>query len=365
MNHSLSHLFVSGVFRNSPFISTRGRVILESFRFQRSFSCAVLTSGFTKVFSSVFHQNLDTCVHIRSLECINQSYFTQFSFTFDSVNVFRNCIFRSISSSHRSSGILFQINGLLEISFCVFSDLSASYSGWGGTALYVTSGTSVFLHCNTFSYCRSPHGASYGIHTDQYSIGNVTYALNSESFVGYKGIQGHSSFLGGRVSFNCLDNNASHIESSGNSGMLFLLVIPTNCDTIRRCLLANSKVSTLLFSISTPSFQLFNICMQNSTGSMWFSSNQGITIRESSFLELSKNPTWSSTYQFVKCEFDKSVSEYNIPSSIIYDCSFSVTSANEHKPNLFFECEHIYPKTLPSKFSCRLSLFVFSFVILF
>jgi len=330
----------------SPIFMNNGLFNMRDIHFRRSFCSLMKSYGTISITSSCFQHNLDTCIQISSLEHIGATFLVQQDFVFDDINVFERCVFRSITSAKESSGILFKKNANLKISYCVFIDIIAQYGLHGGTALYVTAGSSIELYCNSFSYCKSAHGASYGIHNNQYFIGIVKYQFNSESYVGYKGKQVHSSFIGGRNVFECYDSNSSYIESSGHSGLFYFLELPTNCETIKRCHFANSVISYLLHMVS-PSFTVKNFCFSNISVVEWIAASKSVVFHECSFISVTKNPTWSATYQFIYCEFDQTNAYYSIPSSYATNCLFSVGSPNQYKPSIILQCYGIQPGTDP------------------
>jgi len=337
MNVSLLCFSSSRFYLASPFLNTKDMMILDRMIISNSFSTIIHSLKSIRISNSKFANNLDTFVVIKNLYIYNRTYNTYQSFVYEPENVITNCEFLSITSSHSSSGILFQSNGKIRVSFCKFISLSATYSGYGGTAFYASSGDSIIIDCCMFKLCRSPHGASYGILTSSVNL-NFTYAFNSESFVGYTGAQGHSSYLEGKKYFDCTDNNASFIESTGNSGLFYLLGIPNNCDRIQRCHLSNSKTLYMIIHLTTPAYSATNLCFSNLSSSNWFNANQPLTLKKCSFIMLSSNPTWSATYMFLSCQFDKSQAQYGIPSTIISNCQFSLSYPIQHNPNIIYQC---------------------------
>jgi len=358
MNFSLYCLSLNGYFHPSPIIVNRGIFGGKGLLFHKCFGTQIFSYGILRVESSIFQKNLDTSIRISSLDKINITFLSYTSFSFDSVNLFERCTFKGITSSQKSSGILYQANYYLKLSHCLFVDLTGTYSGVGGTALYANSGSFIEIYCNYFRNCRSPHGASYGIHNDQYSIAKNVYKFNSETFVGYNGGQTHSSYLGGRSLFECLDSNVSHVECSGTSGLFYFLVIPSNCEMVKRCYLGNSVAASLFRLYQSSPIIVSNMCFNNLSISKWVNPGQTITLKECSFICVTPNQDWSSSYMFIGCEFYENEQYYTISSSLLMNCLFSVANPNQNKPDFLFQCEGIFIGTKIARAFLKSHLFV-------
>jgi len=270
MNRAIYRLSLSRMFSNSPAIVNRGHLDAQNIVFSNCFCSMFLTYGSMRVIFTSFIKNLDTSVQIDSLENINITYTIYSSFNYDNENIFHLCTFQSISSFQKSSGILFQTNGILNITYCRFINLTASYSGAGGTALYATAGTSLNLYCNSFINCYSPHGASVGIHNNGYPIASLIFTFNSEIFVGYRGSQGHSSYIGARNKCECSDCNVSYINSNGSgSGLFYFLSIPKNSVSMSRCCLAHSVITYLIRLLNSSPTTISKTSFINNSASEW------------------------------------------------------------------------------------------------
>ena len=105
-----------------------------------------------------------------------------------------------------------------------------------------------------------------------------------------------------------------------------------------RCCLAHSVITYLIRLLNSSPTTISKTSFINNSASEWVNSGETIAFSMCSFTSISKNPSWTSNYNFNNCNFDQKEPHYGIPPHFLINCIFSLESPNQYKPEIMFQC---------------------------
>ena len=329
MNCYLNFLNLKNQFYHSSLFIKNSNYFFNNIIFSNSFNY-FFCSFFSKnihIKNSKFNFLLNTVIILNNINFLKQNFTIKPSYTLDIFNFISNCVFWKINSESSCAGIYINSNINVTIFQTGFFNLYNSIS-YGGSAIYAINGNNLSLIQVCFYFCKSIHGASFGINTNTGSINDFEINLCSESFVGYLGLQEHSSYFGAKRFLKFESSNFSNIISSGNSGSFYILhtQIKSHFKFIQT---SHSKLPYILFT-QNPSLEIifnqFNFINLSVSYYYFWVGNFKYEIQSCIFNLVSNNVLWanqnSNLLNFLNCKFSQLKDDSKIINSILINFSF-------------------------------------------
>ena len=208
-NYINSPIFTSNYYQNIQF---NKNIYFKSFS-NLFFNTKSNLNLFKNYFKTLL--NCPIFLSLNNFENLVFNSFQNFSLTIN--NFFIQCIFQDITSNSNTCGVYIGVNTMnCYFDKCNFINLYCIGPFPHSAAIYVEPANDIKIYCNFFDRCKSSHGASFGIHSNVYSINffDINYSL--EINLGYNQYsQPCPSFFGGHYRINVLNNNFSNSILTG------------------------------------------------------------------------------------------------------------------------------------------------------
>ena len=329
MNINLQYLSLNYFYSISPFLfSNRNNYKIKGISYLFTFNSFFHTfsSNLLYLRKGLFSNLLNTPLIFNRNNFFQQNFTSKPNFIPDLNNFIYDCIFWKIETLTQCSGIYVNSNINISINRCGFYKLYNSVS-YGSSSIYILTANVVIMKQLCFEFCRSAHGASFGIHSNQGNVNNLEFTLSSESFVGYTGSQTHSSYFGAKNYLKFETSNISYIISSGNAGSFYILNSQENVQ-FKYVQASDSNLPTIFFTINPSlkmNFENFNFI--NLTVSYYFRvGDLNYIIKSCVFNLVSSNVLWanqkSNLLSFINCSFSQIRNDNYILSASIINCNF-------------------------------------------